>query len=956
MRPFLESLAIYLTENLKTGSGKETRIILPNRRAGLFLQHHLSRTTSRVTWLPNICSIEDFIDEFSLFELREKVSAVLTLYDTYCGVKEHPEPLDEFYHWGEIILNDFDELDKYLVDAGMLFRNIASLKEIEEPLAGLGEHQLRFIRQFWEGFYQGADSNEKKQFREMWELLPQLYSRIRSVLAASNEGYRGMQYREITERIGRSEIHPPGESTLIIAGFNALNSCEKRIFDWLKGNGAIFFWDYRMEAAAKYGTEAARYMKENLERYPSSAEMEAGDGKEGEPEIRIFELPSDVLQAKTVQSILEKGGKEGRGDCTDTAVILCDEDLLMPVLLSLPGSVEEINVTMGYPMRNTPVSSLVEALFRLQRNAGTDREGQARFYHADVRSVLLHPYLESIEQEGVHPLLREMAHRNMITVEASLFKTALEKKIFRHAGDPAGMIRYFREIFLDILSGMAEGETPVSRLLQREFIFRLLIHLNKLEGWIGGKPGIPVKLFEQLFRKTLSSLRIPFEGEPLSGLQVMGILETRLLDFRHVILLSMNEEVMPAVHFRQSYIPYSLRLAFRMPSREDMDAIYAYYFARLMQRSAKVDLLFNSASDGVRSGEMSRYLLRLIFKQKREIFKPLLEIAAREVSPIEIKHTEGISRVLGRYTRQGEEQRYLSPSAINTYIDCPLKFYLRHIAGIKEREEVSEEVDAPLFGTVIHDAMGCLYNGIAGHNQGLITRGDLERISHSGRIEEELKRIFRKRHLGGRKDSLIEGRNLIVFEVMLRYIQKIIEKDIRIAPFTLFLAEETVTRDLDIQVAGHPLVIRLGGRIDRVDSLSEGLRVIDYKTGDVNRSFSQIGALFDPFLSQRNSAAFQTLFYSWLVTARYPGQRITPGLYGMRELYNEDFDPGLSMGSHGTKVAIISFTEVESEFLVHLQEVISRIYDPAIAFSQTNDVTRCRQCDFAALCHRDRIE
>lgn len=311
MRPFLESLAIYLTENLTTGSGEEARIILPNRRAGLFLQHHLSRASNRVAWLPKICSIEDFIDEFSLLELKETVDAVFSLYDTYCEVKEHPEPLDEFYHWGEIILNDFDELDKYLVDAAMLFRNLANLKEMEEPLAGLGEHQLRFIRQFWEGFHQGADSMEKRQFSEMWELLPKLYNRIRSKLAASKEGYRGMQYREIAERIERSELHPPGESTLIIAGFNALNSCEKRIFDWLKGNGAIFFWDYRIEAAIKYGTEAARYMKENLERYPSATDLEAGVGKEPEPVIRIFELPSDVLQAKTVQSILEEGERRG---------------------------------------------------------------------------------------------------------------------------------------------------------------------------------------------------------------------------------------------------------------------------------------------------------------------------------------------------------------------------------------------------------------------------------------------------------------------------------------------------------------------------------------------------------------------------------------------------------------------------------------------------------------------
>ena len=601
--------------------------------------------------------------------------------------------------------------------------------------------------------------------------------------------------------------------------------------------------------------------------------------------LRIFELPTDVLQAKTVHRILDQEEAIAVRDCTDTALILCDEELLMPVIMSLPETVEETNVTMGYPMKNTPVYSFIDALLRLQHNIRVGRDGSEQFYHKDVTSILLHPYMKNLTGTSGQSLLDEITRRNLIMVDSQLFSGRFEEKIFRTIEGAGDLLNYFREIFLQILDNLSGQSDKLHPDLDREFIFQLLIQLNKLETVIASRPVITLVILERLFRKMLSVLRVPFEGEPLSGLQVMGILETRLLDFKHVILLSMNEEVMPASPPGQSYIPYALRIAFRMPAREDMDAIYAYYFNRLLQRAEKVDLLYNSGSEGVRTGEMSRYLYQVIYERGIQVIRPEMEVMARETLPVIISHNADIDAKLEKYTLKSEKEKYLSPSAINTYIDCSLKFYLRYLEGIGEPDEVKEDIDAAGFGTVVHDSIRILYSEIANLNQGIITKSDLDQLIKTDRPENVLKDVFLQYHFKGRKKVSIEGRNIIVFRVMLRYLEKIVQTDFRVAPFTLVSVEESYQRNLTIQAGGKNVEIRMGGKIDRVDRLGDILRVIDYKTGEARMGFSSLEALFDAELGNRNGAALQTLFYAWLVSAKHTEEEIMPGLYVMKALY-----------------------------------------------------------------------
>lgn len=954
MQAILESLARYLAK-APGEEAAQTKIILPNRRAGLFLQRNLARHSTAVSWSPEIYAINDFIGELSQLELCDPVEAVFLLHDIHRDIKENAEALDEFFHWGEIMLHDFDEMDKYLVDPLLLFRNIADLKEIEEPFAGIEDAQLVFIRQFWEGFYAGKNSPEKEHFIEMWSLLPDLYGRLRENLSRRGEGYQGMLYREIAGRIERNEMENPG-GRVIVAGFNALNGCEKKIFTWLKKQGAEFFWDYDQSYIKDSGHEAGRFMRDNLLNFPPAFDLESFSSLDAPKDIRIFELPSDLLQAKTVHRILEEAELPGEVDCTDTAIVLCDEELLMPVLMSVPQNTGEINITMGYPMKTTPVSGFTEALLRLQHNSRRAKDGSVSFYYKDVQSILLHPYMEKAGAEPGQSLLDQIATGNLIQVDQGLFHSNFEKMIFRLVENTDDLIRYLREIYLHVLGLFASGEEKLLPELHREFVLRVLMHLNRLEALLSDRPGVPLPVFERLFRKVMALMRIPFEGEPLSGLQLMGILETRLLDFRHVILLSMNEEVMPASQFRHSYVPYALRLAFGMPSREDMDGIYAYYFNRLLQRADRVDLLFNSTSEGVRTGEMSRYLHQLIYKRGLEIRQPGVEVLAREKVPVCVKHTPEIDKKLKKYTSEAEGQKFLSPSAINAFIDCSLKFYLRYIAGIGEREEVEEEIGAAGFGTVVHESIRKLYEEISNKESGIIDREGLEGLRTSASIEKVLTRTFMEHHYKGRRNAKPEGRNIIILKVMLRYLKKIIETDLKIAPFQLVSVEQTYLRDMELSVNNKTLLIQIGGMVDRVDRVKDVLRVIDYKTGSAKREFSSIDALFNASLSYRNPAALQTFLYSWLVQKVHPEEQIAPGLYVMNSLYEEDFDPRLVMGAYSRKEVVESFENYEEGYLQRLEGTLSTMFDPEQDFVQTDNEAICRHCDFSRICSRQGIE
>jgi len=951
----LKRLADYLLRTAREGED-DLLVILPNRRAGLFLQRYLSESTGSSMWMPRVCGIGDFIESESRLCLSDPVELQFRLYDIYSALVVDSEPLDEFMLWGEMMIRDFDELDKYLVDAGQLFRNIHDLKALEEPLAGLEPEQIEFIRQFWEGFYEGDMTPEKRKFLQTWDLLPRLYKKLQEELSTTGEGYQGMQYRDLAERIMQGKHTFERKGRTIVAGFNALNRCEKVIFSTLLEHGASFFWDYDHRYLEDEGDEAGRFLRENIRRFPEAEKLEEFRGLDREKKIQVFELPTDVLQTKTVYHILKDEDPALLSKNTDTALVLCDEELLLPVLMSLPNGVEEVNITMGYPMKNTPAFSFLDSLLRLHYHIRKKADGSVRFYHKDVTDILQHPYFRKMQSEGSVEISKLILSENMHMIDRELFHGELEQMIFRPLDTALSLLDYLRRIFLHLLELIASRAKHHEDLLDREFCFQLLKQLNKLERLSEGRSDLSFQLMERLLRRSLQNLRIPFEGEPLSGMQIMGILETRLLDFKHVILLSMNEEIMPAQQAAASHIPYSLRLAFNLPSREEMDAIYAYYFYRLLQRAERIDILFNGNTEGVSSGEMSRYAKQLIFEKDLELIRPGLNVQAREISPIVVEHGEEASQKLRRFLTKGEEDPYLSPSAINTYIDCSLKYYFRYIAGLGEIDEISEDIDASGFGTVVHDSLNELYLEIAGKSKGLISKEALKELLSSGRYESKLKEQFIKHHYKGRKKEEIEGRNILIISVMLRYMKQVLEKDLFIAPFELVSAEETYRRVLEIEVGDVNLELNLGGKIDRIDRVNGQLRVIDYKTGRTDQKFKDIDTLFEGDYGSRNGAAMQTFFYAWLVGKSYPAKQVMPGLYTMKGLFEEQFDPALTMTSLKKEGRIESFEALEEPFITLLKEILQKLFDPKVPFVQRAFDKKCSYCDFAPLCQRLTID
>ncbi|MFZ5939626.1 MAG: PD-(D/E)XK nuclease family protein [Bacteroidota bacterium] len=942
-KPFLDLLAASLYEK----HGRDLSgccIVFPNRRAGLFFRKYLAERSGEAMWSPAIMGISEFITGLSDLLPADPIDLIFELYGHYTALVNTPETIDEFWFWGEMMITDFDEIDKYRVDAAALFTNIREIKEIDDRFGGLEPEQVAFIRQFWSSFYSGGTSSEKEGFMGIWEILPRVYKRFRESLMQKGTAYEGMIYRDVAENFSTFQDRLQWKE-VVFAGFNALNSCEKRIFTALRNNArASFYWDYDLAYLNNRHEEAGRFMRDNLKEFPPPPLPESFDHYNDEKDLRIFDLPGDILQTRTLGGILSESGAES-SRFSDTAVVLCDENLLIPVLSSIPPGVEEINVTMGYPLLSTPVFGLAEALLALQAGIRVKNNAAVRFYHKEVESILFHQYVRFLIPDRVKDLNEKMVNGNMIYVEQQEFTSELELLIFRQVTDHIDFCNYFSSIFSHISELLfCDTENRVQAELEKEYIFILNSRLNKLRSLLDGRE-VSLVVFSRLFRKMLRSQRMPFTGEPLAGLQVMGILETRLLDFRHVIMLSVNEEIMPAPHRAQSFIPWTMRYAFKMPSREELDAIYAYYFHRLIQRAEKVDLLYNSSSEGIRNGEMSRYLYQLLFKRGVPVIRPSVSLLSGETKPVLVEKGPEVYARLEDYLVDagGEARTYLSPSALNAYIDCPLRFYFRYIAGIGEEDEVLEEVDNIWFGTLLHETMWRLYEECKGAD-GSIGAESLDELLRTNRPEMILEQVFREKFFRGRANAVPEGRNLIIFRVILKYIRKIIATDRRLAPLEEVKLELAFRREYNT----GSYTVRLGGKIDRIDRIGGMLRILDYKTGNAEMRFSSVENLFDSSAANRNKAAFQTFLYAWI----YNDEKVTPGLYVIRNIFSGDFGFRFITGTHGDKHEILSYSEVAPEFEQGLDKLIRELFSRDLPFSQTSETAHCRSCDFNKICRR----
>ncbi len=919
-------------------------LIFPSRRARLFFLEELAKLTDRPIWQPTIISLDDLITDISQMKRGERLRLITELYKIYST--HHDDTFDKFYFWGEVLLSDFDMVDKYLVEAEKLFINIEDIKELEADISYMNEEQLKIVS-YWASLSDSADiSLEKRKFLTIWHSLAPIYKEFKARLTSLGLAYSGMMQRRAAERIQSSEFSFDSSKHYAIIGFNALSECEKIIFKAMQSSGvAQFFWDSDNYYTADSRQEAGLFLRDNRIKLRQT-EPTSCDNFLQNKQFTAVSTASNALQCKYVTQILTSLAKEGAID-KDTAIILTDENLLQPLLHSLPECCSKVNVTMGYPLRASLAYSFIERLLELQSHARRNSSGVISLYHADVRGILTHPFITHICREESAKIVKTIEKERLISVDISLLQQSeLLSSIFRYAPTWQEQSKHIQAVIELLLSHENSSQSQYNI----EFLSYMHTHIVELENSINEcSIEISMSVYTSLLRKQLQMLRIPFEGEPLEGVQIMGILESRNLDFRNVILLSMSDDNFPGNKLMQpSYIPYSLRLAHQLPTPEQHEGVFAYYFYRVVQRAEKVWMLYCSRADEKSTGEQSRYIRQIEYETGFEIDKIEVgvDVNTKSEEPLIVEKRGKVAEQLAAFTAE-KEPRKLSPTALYRYIACPMRFYLHSLAGIRTNDEMSDDVDAPMFGSILHAAMQHIYTPLLGVER---IEEELVKILNNKSIHTAIDRAIEEEYYKGRALNQGEesGDMILVRDIVARYMRTIISYDIKNPP--LYIKELESEVELKITTNNSQEVI-ITGFSDRIDTLASGkLRVIDYKSGAPHLEFKSVESLFHGDGRDRLSNIIQTLLYSTMLESKY-GVDIVPSLYYVRGMNQDGYSPLLVDKSQ--KSEVLSIASCRDEFREELQSTIDEIFNFDIPFTQCDDSkTTCLYCDYRTICRR----
>lgn len=962
MKPFLYQVATLFYQQY----GAEIHrlaFVFPNRRAGLFFQKYLSEISERPLFSPSILTINDLFMQLSGMHPADKIQMLFRLYELYKQRSGSSESFDEFIYWGEMLLNDFDDIDKYMVDARMLFRNVSDLKSLDDDFNYLSPEQVQAIRSFWSSFYPKGDSPNQQHFLELWEILYDLYAGLRTSLAKDGCGYDGMIFREVVEQLEKEPMSDFPFDQVVFVGLNALSISEERLLLALQKKGvADFYWDYVGPWVTDSDNKASFFLERNLRLFPSRMQLPATGPVQAE--IRVMGVPSAIGQAKQVYPILQALADEQQ--LTDesalrTAIVLPDEHLLVPVLNAIPEVIQHINVTMGYPLAGTPVAALMEYILTLQKNIRyVDRVPV--FYFRDVLPILNHQYVMAAAPEEVSQLVKDMTAGNRIYVHAAdLNRHELLSILFTPVQNTEELSDYLIHV-LEALNAclrnnrpnpddeeMISNSTQTTADIEQEFIFHYFATVNRMkEVMREAKIEMRLDTYFRLLKRMTDLITIPFEGEPLSGLQVMGVLETRALDFDRLIILSMNEGIFPLKKAANSFIPYNLRRGFGLPTYEHQDSVWAYHFYRLIRRAKQVTLLYDTRTTGLQTGEVSRFVHQLRYHYQYPLIDELVvyDVASSAVPPISVQKTAEVEKLLSDFLSGGT--RALSASAINTYLDCPLKFYFSVLEQIQEEDEITETVERDVFGSILHKVMEDLYAPF----KGKLVTADLLKLLRKDQplLTGTIARAFAELFFKSPVVRPLEGENFLTGEMIRKYAEKILEQDARFTPFHYIESEKKVRATITLS---DKRVVQLKGFIDRVDSLDRVLRIVDYKTGSGKLEFESVEGLFDKEAKDRPKAVMQVFLYAWMYQqlSEYTGMPIQPAIYYLRTLFQRSFNPVVEQKKgRGKADKVNSFQDFVADFEDKLRQCLDEIFNLDIPFTQTETGKACAYCSFRGLC------
>ena len=862
MFSFLEHVASDLLARFGTDLSR-VAVVFPNKRASLFLNDYLAHQAERPLWSPAYITISDLFRSHSRLQVADPILLVCELHKCFTRCTGIDETLDHFYGWGQLLLSDFDDLDKNMGPADRVFANLRDIHELDD-VSYLTDEQRKLIQRFFSNFSDNHNSELKQRFLRLWSRIGDIYHTFNEQLTAQGLAYEGALYRQVAE----DETISFEYDTYVFVGFNLLQQVEQTLFRRLELEGKAIFYQ---------------------------------DTEEQPPrQLTFISAPTENIQARYVSQWLTP---ERIADGRRTAVVLCNEGLLQAVIHCLPDTVEKVNVTTGYPLLQTPVASLVSQLLNLQVNGFSARTQSFRRRWLDI--VARHPYAALLPEDYASS----------------------------HLTDSSSLLHWLLDIVRTI--------KPDSDL-QSESIFKMYTLLNRLSDLTdSGILAVDVPTLQRLVSQVVQSTSIPFHGEPAEGIQVMGVLETRNLDFDHVLLLSCNEGNMPRGVNDTSFIPYAIRKAYGLTTIDYKVAIYQHYFHRLLQRADDVTIVYNNATIDAQKGEMSRFMLQLMvergdieFRSLRAGQQPLL----RQPQPID--KTPAVLDILRQ--RFSKDRGGISPTAVSTYLRCQLRFFYRYVSNLQEPDDTDEDlIDNRLFGIIFHEAAQTLYDQFIGRQVTSFLLDDLlkDEVTIERAVDNAIRNTLGFHHL--------DGLQLINREVIIKYIRLLIETDRRLTPFTILGLEKRVDMPWG--------ETKVGGIIDRLDCITdpvsgeERIRVIDYKTGARHlRSMPDIEAIFDPAqISNHSDYYLQAFLYSHIVR-QHQTEAVSPALLFIQHAAADGYDPTLVIGRDPvTDIAVHS-----DRFITLLKETTDAIFSPDLRFTPTDDRNRCRSCPYAALCGR----
>lgn len=918
MESFLKLVAADLYKHTE-GNLAHTAVVFPNKRAGLFFNEYLAQESESPIWSPAYVSISELFRSLSPWEVGDPVKLVCELYKIFRRETQSTETLDDFYFWGEMLISDFDDADKNKVDTDKLFSNLQDLRNIMDDYTFIDDEQEEAIRQFFQNFSIERRTALKERFISLWDVLGNIYKGFRESLASQNIAYEGMMYRHVIEHLNVDKL--PYEKYVFV-GFNVLNKVEHTLFTQLKDAGkAVFYWDYdefyMKENRQAVTHEAGEFIRRNLRDFPSPLSGELFKNLSKPKEVHYIASSTENAQARYLPQWI-------RNNLTtpekETAVVLCNEALLQPVLHSLPAEVKHVNITMGFPLSQTPVYSFLIALLELHTHGFNFKSG--RYTFQSVVTLLKHPYTRQLT--GQAELLEKELTRNnrFYPLPGELGKDEFLTRLFTPLSGNLNLCIRLSET-LQQVAGIYQAntsgteDTDAFNQLYRESLFKAYTTINRFRTLIEeDELTVQSETFRRLLVKVLSATNIPFHGEPAIGMQVMGVLETRNLDFRHLVLLSVNEGQLPKSGGDSSFIPYNLRKAFGMTTIEHKIAVYAYYFYRLLQRAERITLMYNTSSDGLNRGEWSRFMLQFLIEWPHPITRQFLEAgqSPQGTSPITVEKTPDVMRRMqSLFDVRANPKAKFSPSALNYYLDCPLKFYYRYVAGLSAPDEVSAEIDSATFGSIFHYAAEHIYKDLTTHGK-VINKEALETLLRNEvKLQDYVDTAFKKLFFNVPQNEKPEynGVQLINSAVIARYLKQLLQNDLRYAPFTFIASEMEVDEPIDIQTPKGVIKSRIGGIIDRMDSKDGTLRIVDYKTGGDADTPPHVESLFIPD-KKRSNYVFQTFLYAAIMCRKQPTMKIAPALLYIHRAATETYSPVIQMGEpRKPKEAVEDFSKYE---------------------------------------------